>query len=140
MTTLLLPAFFAGCGGPYDSAVTGVASLDSAPLSTGTVKFTPEQTGPSGYGLIDGSGAYTIITGREEGLPSGSYVVTVVANEPSIPNKNPSHPPTPGKPITPGWYRDPATSPLKYTVESGSNEINLELKSTPPTGWKQTAR
>lgn len=132
--------FVAGCGGPYDASVSGIATLNSTPLVSGTVKFTPEQTGPSGYGLIDTSGAYTIMTGREEGLPSGSYVVTVVANEPSIPNKNESLPPAPGKPITPIWYRDPAQSPLKYKVEPGSNEFNLELTSQPPAGWKPPGR
>jgi hypothetical protein len=130
----------AGCGGPYDSSVYGIATLNSAPLPGGTVKFTPEQAGPSGYALIDGDGSYSVMTGREEGLPSGAYVVTVVTNQPSIPNKNPSLPPTPGKPITPAWYRDPTQSPLKYTVEPGKNEINLELSSQPPPGWNPRGR
>jgi hypothetical protein len=132
--------FVGGCGGQYDSSVTGIATLNSTPLPRGTVKFTPEQAGPSGYGLIESDGSYSIMTGREDGLPSGSYVVTVVANEPSIPNKDPSLPPTPGKAITPPWYRDPAHSPLKQTVETGSNEINLDLTSQPPPGWKPPAR
>lgn len=129
-----------GCGGTYDATVKGIATLNSAPLSSGTVKFTPEQSGPSSYGLIDGNGSYSVMTGREAGLPSGAYVVTVVANEPSIPNTNASLPPRPGKPVTPLWYRDPAQSPLKYKVEPGKNEINLELKSQPPPGWKPTGR
>jgi len=128
-----------GCGGPFDSSVSGVATLDNSPLPTGTVKFMPEGSGPSGYGMIGTDGSYSIMVGREEGLPSGSYVVTVVANEPSIPNSNPSLPPAPGKPITPVWYRDPALSPLKHTVEPGNNEINLDLKSAPPAGWKPGA-
>jgi hypothetical protein len=128
-----------GCGGTYDASVSGTATFNSAPLTAGTVKFNPEQAGPSGYGLIQSDGSYSIMTGREEGLPSGSYVVTVVANEPPIPSKNPAHPPTPGKPLTPAWYRDPAQSALKYTVEPGGNEINLELTSTPPAGWKSGA-
>jgi hypothetical protein len=80
------------------------------------------------------------VTGREEELPSGEYVVTVVANQPSIPNANPSLPPAPGKPLTPAWYRSPDQSPLKYTVEPGSNEINLELDNKPPAGWKPSGR
>ena len=133
-------AAMAGCGGSYDASVSGIALLNNSPLPRGTVKFTPEQAGPSGYGLINEDGTYSIMTGREEGLPSGPYVVTVVANEPSVANKNPSLPPAPGKPITPAWYRDPATSPLKYNVESGSNEFSLELTTQPPAGWKPGAR
>jgi hypothetical protein len=133
-------AFVAGCGGTYDASVSGVVSLNQAPLPGGTVKFTPESPGPSGYGLIDSSGNYQIMTGREAGLPAGKYVATVVANEPSIPNKNPSLPPAPGKPITPAWYRDPVRSPLKYTVEPGSNEINMELSTQPPAGWNPRGR
>ena len=41
----------------------------------------------------------------------------------------------PGKLITPMWYRSKESSGLTYNVESGSNEINLELKSQPPAGW-----
>lgn len=129
-----------GCGGPYDATVSGVVMLNSTPLSRGTVKFTPEQVGPSAYGLIDSSGSYEIMTGREYGLPSGPYIVTVVANEPSIPNKELGLPPTPGNLITPPWYRDPRHSPLRYNVEPGTNEINLELSSQPPPGWNPRRR
>ena len=127
-------AIMSGCGGPYDSSVSGVITLDGSPLPRGTVKFIPEQPGPSGYGLIGSDGSYEVMTGREEGLKSGSYVVTVVVNEESTPNKEPSLPPRPGKPITPPWYRNQAQSPLKHTVEPGSNEINLELSTKRPAG------
>jgi hypothetical protein len=140
MTTVIAVALVSGCGGPYDASVTGVITMNGTSLPRGTIKFTPEKSGPSGYGLIDNAGSYSIMTGREEGLPSGPYVVTVVANEPSMPNANPSLPPTPGKPITPAWYRNPAQSPLKYTVEPGDNEINLELTSQPPAGWNPRGR
>ncbi len=131
-------AMVAGCGGVYDASVEGVVKLNGSPLTRGTVKFIPEQSGSSGYGLIGSDGSYSIMTGRESGLPSGSYAVTVVANEASIPNANPSLPPAPGKPITPEWYRDQATTPLKHSVESGRNTINLELDSQPPAGWKSS--
>ncbi len=132
--------FIAGCGGPYDASVNGVITFKNAPLSRGTVKFTPEQTGPSGYGFIESDGSYSVMTGREVGLPSGLYKVTVVANEPAIPNKDPSLPPTPGKPITPPWYRNSTQSPLTQTVDPGDNEINLDLTTQPPPGWKPLGR
>jgi hypothetical protein len=124
-----------GCGGPYDAAVSGNVTLDGTSLPRGTVKFVPEQPAPTGYGLIGSDGSYEIMTGRERGLKSGSYVVTVVANEESTPNQNPSLPPIPGKPISPPWYRSDQTSTLRFTVEPGDNDVNLELTSQPPPGW-----
>lgn len=129
-----------GCGGPYDASVVGVVTLDGSPLQSGTVKFVPNQAGPSAYGLIDDGGHYLVRTGREEGLPSGSYTVAVVANEPSVPNVNSSLPPAPGRPITPPWYRDHRQSPLKCEVEEGRNEINLELSSQMPAGYQVRRR
>ena len=125
-----------GCGGRYNASVSGVATLNGSPLPRGTVKFIPEQSGASSYGSIGSDGSYSMMTGREKGLQSGSYVVTVVCNEASTPNANPSLPPTPGKPITPTWYRDQTITPLKHKVEPGRNTINLELTSQPPAGWK----
>jgi hypothetical protein len=126
----------AGCGGPYDATVSGVATLDSAPLSRGVVSFTPTASGAAAYGQIGSDGRYAIWTGREEGLASGDYVVSVVSTEDTGDRGKDGGPPPLGKSITPDWYRDPSTSGLNFTVESGENEINLELKSTPPPGWK----
>lgn len=137
LAVLALAATIAGCGGPYDASVVGVAKLNGTALPAGTrVIFNPAQAGPSGYGLIEDDGAYEVMTGRDEGLPSGEYVVTVVANEVSVPNPNPSLPPTPGKPLTPARYRSPEQSPLKFTVAPGNNEINLELDSKLPASAK----
>jgi hypothetical protein len=133
-------AVLVGCGSPYDASVSGVATLENAPLSTGTVKFEPESAGPSGYGSIGTDGSYSIMVGREDGLPSGSYVVTVVANEESVPNPNPALPPAPGKAITPPWYRDASTSPLKVSVQPGDNDVPLNLTAQPPPGWKPARR
>lgn len=127
----------AGCGGTYDATVTGAVTLDGQPLTRGTVKFIPDGASAPAYGLVGSDGGYSLMTGREEGIQSGAYTVTVVANAPSTPDpNNPSSPPMPGKPITPAWYRDAQSSPMKESVESGSNEINLALTSTPPPGWK----
>lgn len=139
--SVLLGAACIGCGGPYDSYVSGVASLDGTPLTRGTVTFNPSTPGPVAYGSIDDKGNYTIQTGREEGLASGQYVVTVVAKEDAIPDTSGRGlPPTPGKDITPQWYASKQSSGLNFTVESGSNDINLELSSEPPPDWKPAGR
>ncbi len=128
---------WSGCGGVYDSTVSGVVSLDDSALPRGTVSYNPAQPGPASYGLIESDGTYFIRTGREEGLPPGEYTVTVVAKEEAVlEDPNSSLPPTPGKTITPPWYLSKKTSPLKMTVEPGSNEINLELTSDPPADWE----
>lgn len=130
-----------GCGGTYDASVSGVATLDGSPLPSGSVAFIPNQHGPSSYAAVMSDGTFTVNTGREVGLPSGSYTVTVVAREKSIEDKSGRGlPPTPGKQITPPWYSSKNSSPLKFDVASGSNEINLELTSEAPPGWKPQPR
>lgn len=128
--------FLVGCGGPYDSSVSGTVTLSSTPLPRGTVSFIPQGPGAPAYGMIAPDGKYMLRTGREEGLASGSYLATVAANEVSVAAGKNGGPPPMGKPITPDWYRDPATSGLTFTVESGDNEINIDLNTTPPPGWK----
>lgn len=125
----------AGCGGTYDAAVMGAVKLNGNPVPRGTVTFAPQSTGPAAYGLIQADGTYVVHTGREEGLPSGQYVVTVAANEAPTAQGRDGGPPPTGKPITPEWYRDPTTSGLNFTVEPGDNQINLDLTTTPPAGW-----
>jgi hypothetical protein len=130
----------AGCGGPYDSTVNGLVKFDGNPLPRGTVSFIPQSQGPPAYGMIGDDGMYKLRTGREEGLKSGSYIVTVAANEQTTVNVKNGGPPPLGKPITPEWYRNPTTSGLNFTVKPGKNEINLELSKTPPPGWKPATR
>jgi hypothetical protein len=126
-----------GCGGPYDASVTGVVTLDGTPLSRGTVAFTPVEGGPGGYSPIQTDGTYSIHTGRELGLPSGGYKVTVVANEPpAMERTEQGGPPPSGKPITPPWYRSSQTSGLEFQVERGKNTIDLPLTTDPPPNWK----
>lgn len=130
-----------GCGGPYDSYVSGVATLDGSPLPRGTVSYNPVRPGPASYGVIRSDGSYLIKTGREEGLPSGDYTVTVVAKEESIADdSNKGLPPKAGKTITPPWYRSKKTSSLKFAVEPGSNDIDIELISEAPPDWNPPGR
>jgi hypothetical protein len=128
-----------GCGSPYDATVTGIATLDSKPLSRGVVSFTPQSTGASAYGQIGSDGRYQIMTGREEGLASGQYLVSVISSEDTGSRGKNGGPPPLGKSITPQWYQSPSTSGLNFEVKSGENEIDLKLTSTPPPGYKPPA-
>jgi hypothetical protein len=130
-------SLIAGCGGPYDADASGVVTLDGTVVPRGTVSFTRVGGGPAAYAVIQDDGAYRVRTGREFGLPAGEYQVTVIANEPPATEKSASGGPPPGgKAITPAWYRTNETSGLKYSVSPGGNEINLELTTKPPAGWK----
>jgi hypothetical protein len=125
-----------GCGGAYDATVTGTVKLDGVTVPRGTVTFNPVQGGPAAYAQIEENGRYIIRTGREVGLPPGEYQVTVAANEPPTAEQAAgSAPPPLGKPITPIWYRSKETSNQRFTVKGGNNQIDLELSSTPPSGW-----
>jgi hypothetical protein len=138
---LIVVTFVSGCAGPYDSTVSGIVRLDGATVPRGTVAYHPTAGGPAGYARVDEDGSYTVKTGREEGLPAGDYQVTVVASEPPAAQESEGGgPPPPGRPITPPWYRSKDTSGLKFTVEPGDNEINLELTTKPPAGWKPPGR
>ena len=113
-----------GCGGK-SSQVSGVVTLDGKTLERGTVGFTPANGGMRASGVIESDGAYTLTTNRDSGLEPGEYMVTVVSREPGPPAT--TGPPAPGPYITPQHYAAEATSGLKFTVERGSNTIDLQL-------------
>src|SRR4051812_1493019 len=109
-----------GCGGTYESKVSGKVRIDGAAVSYGPRAFSPVSGGPAAYGKIETTGDYVIQTGREQGLPAGDYQVAVTANEAAKTNKTENGgPPPPGKPLTPAWYRSKDTSGLKFTVAKG---------------------
>jgi hypothetical protein len=136
MLAAIAAAGLTGCGGAYDATVSGTVTLDGNALPRGAVQFSPQAAGSAAYSMIGDDGSYSLHTGREEGLPPGAYVATVAASEVSATQSKDGGPPPMGKAITPDWYRDKATSGLTYTVEPGDNEIDIELTSTPPPGWK----
>ena len=117
-----------GCGGAYDATAYGTVMVNGERLSSGTVAFNPVSQGPPALGVVESDGGYTIKIGRETGLPPGEYIVTVIASERNLQIPPGGGPPIPGKMLTPLQYSDVSTSNLRYTVEPGSNEINLELQ------------
>jgi hypothetical protein len=136
-----LCAIQSGCGGTYNATVSGVVALDGNKLTRGTVAFNPSGEGVTAYARIENDGSYVVKTGREKGLPAGEYSVTVVAHEdPENKVSSQGGPPPPGKHITPKWYRSIKTSGLKYQVEAGANEIDIQLSAEPPPGYNEKKR
>lgn len=142
LAALVVSTGMIGCGGPFEATVKGQVALDGEPLGTGTVTFSPMAAdGSSAYARVTDSGRYRLQTGREFGLPAGEYRVTVVARDrPEVLHTADGGPPPPGRMLTPAWYRSTETSGLQFTVERGSNTIDLELSSEPPAGWKSKRR
>ena len=119
-----------GCG--RRAEVSGVVTLDGKPLPAGVVTFSPANAGPSGYGAIAADGSYTVQLGSSQGLPPGEYVVTVAANAAAAAGGTPGPGPlsdaiTPL--MTPQRYADPALSPLRATLKSGTQQLPLVLRS-----------
>lgn len=130
---LMLAALCVGCGGKHGAKVSGKVLLDGEPLpseSVGRVTFVPVGGGSPAYGRIDEESYYSLRTGRDASLPPGEYAVTVAVNERAAEERAPDGGPPPiGPSITPAKYRRAQTSGLQFTVERGSNSIDLELNS-----------
>jgi len=118
-------------------------------LTSGIVTFTPitGKGGKGGYvatGEVESDGTYVLTTfDTGDGAILGQHAVTVVARQggpeslkdlnvpkgadlTKMQNVQPRY--VLPKAATPSRYASPATTPLKYTVREGSNEIDLELK------------
>lgn len=119
-----------GCSRQAD--VCGVVTLDGRRLPTGVVTFTPVSGGPSGYATVGEDGTYRVQMGASAGLPPGEYIVTVAANGPPAGSSQPGPGPLSDgiRPLmTPQRYADPAQSPLRATLASGTQELRLVLLS-----------
>jgi DNA-binding NarL/FixJ family response regulator len=68
---------------PYELApVSGTVSLDGAPVAGGAVRLGPDHLqntrGPTGVGLLDGTGRFSIMTAGREGAVVGHHRIAVV--------------------------------------------------------------
>lgn len=78
---LMLTLAVVGCGGKgYEVAtVSGVVTLDGAPLADASVVFAPQTEGPSSYGKTDNDGKYTLktLTSNESGAMVAKHTVSI---------------------------------------------------------------
>jgi hypothetical protein len=119
-----------GCGGKGD--VSGQVSYKGKPLVFGTVQIEAlDKTFKQG--IINRDGSYLI-----EGVPVGEAKVAVNSPNPKSgdfqPLQREGRPPPPPRPEIPGWfpipteYQDLSKPRLSYTVKTGDNTFNIELK------------
>ncbi|QDT68839.1 hypothetical protein MalM25_17640 [Planctomycetes bacterium MalM25] len=116
-----------GCS-EYESTVNGVVRFDGNTLDHGAVTYVSEGGAVIATGSIASDGDYWVEVASSGGLPAGEYQVKVTCRGPAVPSPR-GGPPAPGKSLIPRKYTRGHTSGWKFTVEPGSNTIDLELSS-----------
>jgi hypothetical protein len=111
-----------GCEAKHSSTVSGKVTYGGAPLTHGTVTFSPQGEGRIAYGEIDASGNYTVRTLNDQGMVPGDYGVSIIA-----PGEAPASD-IPPPLITPAKYADAKTSGLTAKVVPGANTFNFDLE------------
>ena len=109
-----------GCGPGDWGTATGTAYLDGKPMDKGMVTFEPVGGGASAYAQI-ADGAFKAMTGSQEGLKAGDYIVTVVNL--TLPDYGEI-----AQNLAPPQYASVTTSDLKATVKPGVNTFEFHLK------------
>jgi hypothetical protein len=119
-----------GCGRTGD--VSGKVTYKGKPLVFGTVQFEASDKSIQ-QGNIDKDGSYSI-----PGVPTGEAKAAVNSSNPKggdfQPLQREGRPPPPPRPDYPGWfpipaeYQDLSKPRLTYTIKSGQNTIDIELK------------
>jgi hypothetical protein len=133
---VLVCVAISGCGNGL-AKVSGTVLVDDQPLHGGngnvrvTVQFQPASgVGPTAMGLADENGKYTLSTGSQVGIQPGEYLVSCAAEELVV---NKAGATTGARQITDPKYASAKTSGLRFTVQSGSNDFDISLKSSPKT-------
>ena len=141
----------AGCGskgfGLKVEYVEGIVTLDGEPLADVSVTFIPKTEGgseeaASGYSNEKGVYKLSSMNGDpEKGAVAGEYVVNVSKIEVQDPTAGMSYeqrtmmsgstPIVKQIQLLPAIYQDRTNTPLSFTVKSGKNKIDLDLKSNP---------
>jgi len=129
-----------GCGSdetlPETAAVTGTITYNGSPIRGGTITFHPQGTGNPAYGLVTPDGTYSLTTYHtDDGAVLGEHVVTVEvmpgqwAAEADAENAGlPGTENSSSGPRIPPAYSSAETTPLRYTVKSGTNTADFVLE------------
>lgn len=112
---------YSGCSKKEPAAyVHGKVTYKNKPVIKGSVVFLPK-AGQIGYGNLLPDGSYKLLNQlKEEGIKPGQYTATI-SLELDRASLNQVEPPIPTK------FAAKESSPLKYDVLVGDNEINMNL-------------
>ena len=108
--------------------VRGKVTYNGKALDKGTVVFQP--TGSGGQlctGTVQKDGTFQLINqSKTERIPLGEYIAVVFADNTEIAamKEDPSYPVQPSVPFR---FSSVTTSPMKYEVKLGENEIDMNL-------------
>lgn len=127
-TIMVLLLTTPGCGGGSGTgAVSGVVTLNGAPLPAARVRFQPEAGGPPSSGLTDDAGRYELRLSRSQvGAVTGEHLVEITTFRAANPDADPPSPAQPER--LPHRYN--VASELKATVQPGSNTVDFSLEAT----------
>lgn len=141
-TLAVFAAAAGGCGKqPSGGApVTGQVTQNGMPVQGASITFVPAAGGTAGFAMTDAEGKYTVRTAQGEGLPPGSYQVTVTKTDAPPPQNtvsdqdpayvppDPNAPPPVIKDLLPAKYKDVQSSGLTADVKAGGkNEFSFPL-------------
>jgi hypothetical protein len=130
VTVSIASAALAGCGTSDTGRlvpVAGKVTVDSKPLSTGSLVFKPDAAKGNAAkfepsGTIGGDGAYSLFTKEKPGAPIGWYKVGIVAQQAS------ANDPYVMKSLVPERYNDADTSGLEIEVVASPAPSTYDLK------------
>lgn len=134
--SLAIACVTSGCGsasdGPKVSPVSGVITVDGAPLPKAGVAFHPDTAkgNTAKYlpaGTADDKGRYELVTATKQGAPPGWYKVVVSA---PVPARTGGEAPKVGPPPFNAKYADPATTDLNIEVKDGAASGSYDVKVT----------
>jgi len=116
-----------GCGKgenlPEVAPVTGKVMIGGEPLASAMVTFHPAGDGNKGMASTEVDGSYVLNTyGTKDGAVVGQHTVTVERYLPPMPTQPGGRIPS-ARSTVPRKYNRPETSPLKFEVKSGTNNV-----------------
>lgn len=120
-----------GCGRSdrHLGQVRGTVSYQGKPLAAGAVVFEVSGARQAQGKIVNGKITEAGTFATDDGVPEGMARIAVFANE-AAPAKSSALSPSMnvGKSLIPKKYNDPSTSGLTWKIESGNNDITLDLK------------
>jgi hypothetical protein len=113
---------------PPGASVRGKVVYKNGPLSEGSVVFYPAGSGQIGYAKVRPDGTFQLINAKKtERIEPGQYVAVIVAGTDQIAEVKEGAPRVAQQPVVPYKFCSVTTSPLKYDVVVGENEVELNL-------------